>query len=461
MFQCRSLSATITSSLGHERGEGDAQMPVPQLILSLQCDRPLQAPSRHVLSSLEEVRFGRGEPGAVRSGRTLTLTIADPRMSTDHGRLVRRDGVWHLDDPASKNGSVLNGAQARRGVIGDNDVLELGHTFFLFRLAPAAPGGGDLSSDELQTPTPELATFAGGLAESYARLSRVAPTDVPVLISGETGTGKELVANALHVLSGRKGRFVPVNCGALPETLVEAELFGAKRGAFSGATVDRPGLVRGADGGTLFLDEIAELRPSSQAAFLRVLQEHEVMPLGDTRPVKVDVRFCAATHRRLDEMVEAGTFRRDLHARLFGFTVDIPPLRQRREDLGLVIRALLKRRPGGDRATFTPAAARLLHTYDWPNNVRELERALQSAVPLAAGRPIDVVDLPESLLRPPREPVAVENPADENRLRERLVSLLTDHHGNVAAVARELGKDRMQIHRWVRRFGIDLEQFRS
>src|SRR5439155_2272321 len=133
----------------------------------------------------------------------------------------------------------------------------------------------------------------------YSRLARVADTDVPVLVFGETGTGKELVARALHQLSQRRGPFVAVNCGALPETLVEAELFGARRGAFSGATADRPGLVRGADGGTLFLDEIAELRATSQAAFLRVLQEREVHAIGDTRPVKDDVRFCSAQHRDL------------------------------------------------------------------------------------------------------------------------------------------------------------------
>ena len=442
-----------------------AEAPVAeaQLILSLHCDHPTWPPSRHLLAGLDEVRFRRGATGWERRAKVLELSIDDPRMSTAHGRLVRRGDAWHLDDPGSKNGCILNGALVRAGILGDQDVLELGHTVLLLRLAPAIPAPLDLGADELAPPTADLATFSGALADAYARLARIAATDVPVLVFGETGTGKELVAQALHTLSRRKGPFVAVNCGALPETLVEAELFGAKRGAFSGATSDRPGLVRGADGGTLFLDEIAELRPSSQAALLRVLQEREVLSIGDTRAVKVDVRFCAATHRDLEEMVERGTFRRDLYSRLFGFTIDMPPLRHRREDLGLVIRALLARRPGGASASFTPGAARLLYAYHYPHNVRELERSLASAVALAEGRAIDVADLPEALRRgPPRPaPAAAQGASDDDRLREELRALLVTHKGNVAAVARVFGKDRMQIHRWVRRFEFDLESFRS
>jgi transcriptional regulator with PAS, ATPase and Fis domain len=436
----------------------------PQLIVSLHCDRPSLPPSRHLLAGLDEVQFGRGPSGFERTGKVLRLRIDDPRMSTDHGRLLRRGDAWHIDDPSSKNGCVLNGSFTRSGVVGDHDILELGHTFLVFRLATVVPGPLDVSADKLESPTADLATFNGDLAASYARLAKVAATDVPVLVFGETGTGKELVARALHQLSQRRGPFVAVNCGALPETLVEAELFGARKGAFSGATTDRPGLVRGADTGTLFLDEIAELRASSQAALLRVLQEREVLPLGETRAVRVDVRFCAATHRHLEDMVESGGFRRDLYSRLYGFTIDMPPLRHRREDLGLMIRALLARRPGGDRATFTPAAARLLLRHDWPHNVRELERALASAVALADGRAIDVADLPEPIVRGPTRlpaPTQAGSPAtDDAALRSELVALLEEHNGNVAAVARAFGKDRMQIHRWVRRFALDLDSFR-
>jgi transcriptional regulator with AAA-type ATPase domain len=453
-------SSTITSVSMGRGPTHEAPVPVSELVLSMCCDRPMTAPSRHVLTGLDEVRFGRGDAKMTRDARRLTLRIPDPRMSSDHGRLVRDGAAWRLDDPSSKNGCILNGELTRTEVLGDGDVLELGHTFFLFRLAAAAPGAPDLDADALTPPAPDLATFAGGLAESYARLARVADTDVPVLVFGETGTGKELVARAVHALSARKGPFVAVNCGALPETLVEAELFGAKRGAFSGATADRPGLVRGADGGTLFLDEIAELRASSQAAFLRVLQEREVMPLGDTRAQKVDVRFVAATHRKLDDLVQSGGFRRDLYARLFGFTIELPPLRARREDLGLLVRALLARRPGGVSASFTPAAARMLHAYDWPLNVRELEKVLASAVALAKGRAIDVADLPDVVRTPPAPSSAATSSSGDDALKAKLVALLETHRGNIAAVARAVGKDRMQVHRWVRRFAIDLDAFR-
>ncbi|MCE9576501.1 MAG: sigma 54-interacting transcriptional regulator [Deltaproteobacteria bacterium] len=442
----------------------EAPMPVPQLVLSMRCDQPTAAPSRHRLDGLDEVRFGRGPALVERDvrARRLTIRLPDPRMSSDHGRLVREGDTWVLDDPASKNGCVWNGTLTRRELLGDGDVLELGHTFFLMRVASPAPGAPDLDALALAPAAPELVTFAGGLAESYARLARVGPTDVPVLIVGETGTGKELVARAVHTLSGRRGPFVAVNCGALPETLVEAELFGARKGAFSGATGDRPGLVRGADGGTLFLDEIAELRASSQAAFLRVLQEHEVLPLGETRAIKVDVRFCAATHRHLDDMVKAGGFRDDLYARLYGYTIELPPLRARREDLGLLVRALLLRRPGGERATFTPAAVRLLFAHDWPHNVRELEKTLAAAVALADGRAIDVGDLGDLARRvATARPVATTAPlTGDDALRARLRALLETHQGNIAAVARAIGKDRMQIHRWARRLAIDLDAYR-
>ncbi len=456
---------TITSvSLGRGATDDEVPIPVPQLIISLDCDHPLTPPSRHLLDGLDDVTFGRGERLIRRDGRSLALRLPDPRMSSDHGRLVRENGGWILDDPRSKNGCVVNGHMTRRRALVDGDILELGHTFCLFRVAPASSGGPDLGADELAAASPDLASFAGDLERAFLRIARIAATDVPVLILGETGTGKEVVARAVHEMSERRGPFVAVNCGALSATLLEAELFGARKGSFSGATVDRPGLVRAAEGGTLFLDEIAELRPASQAAFLRVLQEREVVSIGDTRPTKVDVRFAAATHRQLDDMIDGGTFRRDLYARLYGYVVELPPLRQRREDLGLLVRALLRRIPGGDRAKLTAAAARLLFRHDWPLNVRELEKALASAVALAEGRAILPEDLPEPVRREPalRPPIAGASPPvlDDDALRARLVALLESNEGNVAAVARAMGKERMQIHRWARRFQLDLDSYR-
>jgi DNA-binding NtrC family response regulator len=485
------VSENTLSSISLGRGSiEDPSRPRPQLIWLTECDEPLAPSSRHVLDDLDVVTLGRGPRSVRRLGaeRTLELRVSDRRMSGDHARIVRRGAGWLLEDRNSKNGCIVNGALVPRAMLAPGDVIELGHTFFLYVDAPApAEAALDMEARDLPAPTPTLTTFVAGLERQFAALSRISDTTVPVVLLGETGTGKEIVARALHELSNRPGPFVAVNCGALPETLIESELFGHKKGAFSGAVADRPGFVRSADTGTLFLDEIGELPPASQVAFLRVLQEHEVIPVGDTRPVKVDARLCAATHRDLDAMVEDGQFRRDLYARLFGFVLELPPLRHRRADFGILLASLLRRIPGGERLTLTPAALRAMLRHDWPLNVRELEKCLVAAVALADNKPIELDHLPPNLRRrisspsqppplasppggipvtPPGMPslrsLAASPPIDpeEVQLRDRLVELLTAHDGNVAAVARAMGKGRMQIHRWARRFGIELESFR-
>jgi sigma-54 dependent transcriptional regulator, acetoin dehydrogenase operon transcriptional activator AcoR len=468
----QSTISSVTLGRSHS-GERDIRSPRPQLFTLLDCDHPLRPPSRHLLDDVDEVTFGRGntEFRRDRDARRLQLRVPDGRMSVDHARLVRVHGRWLLEDLGSKNGCVVNGNLTRRSLITDGDLFELGHTFFLFREAPVgSDAAADVAADQLAAPLPLLATFVAGLEASYAALARVARAQVSVLVLGETGTGKEVVAQALHQLSGRTGPLVPVNCGALPETLIEAELFGHRKGAFSGAVSDRPGLVRSADGGTLFLDEIGDLPAESQVAFLRVLQEQEVVPVGESRPVRVDLRVCAATHRNLDQLVEAGEFRRDLAGRLMGLVVELPPLRGRREDLGLLIGALLRRVPGSEQVSLAPAALRALFRHDWPVNVRELDKCLSTAVALAGGRTIDREHLPASLRGvgsaaapaaspsgPAGEPA---KPSADDRLRAHLEELLVVHEGNVAAVARAMGKGRMQIHRWARRFGLDLESYR-
>ena len=459
-------ASTITSvTLG--RGHGaDPQRRRQVLLKLIECDEPRAPASRHLLETVDVVEVGRGDRGATRDGLTLRIRIPDKRMSAVHARLTRTEAGWLLDDLDSKNGCIVNGTLTGRAVLAHGDVVELGHTFFLYREIPAPPEAvPDATVAALPAPTPPLATFVASLERGFASLARIARTPVAVVLLGETGTGKEVVARALHDLSGRPGQFVAVNCGALPETLLEAELFGHKRGAFSGAISDRPGLIRSSDRGTLFLDEVGELPPESQVAFLRVLQEQEVVPVGDERPIKVDTRLCAATHRDLDDLVATGKFRRDLYARMFGLVLELPPLRDRVEDLGILVAALLARIPGGDRATLTPAAVRALIRYDWPLNIRELEKCLVAAIALAGDDPVDVDHLPPPVRRPrPRasvpsdgEPLSSEDAA----IRDQLVALLTTHDGNVTAVARALGKGRMQIHRWAKRFGIDLESFRS
>jgi transcriptional regulator with GAF, ATPase, and Fis domain len=259
-----------------------------------------------------------------------------------------------------------------------------------------------------------------------------------------------------------------VNCGALPTALVESLLFGHVKGAFSGATRDEVGFVRSAEGGTLFLDEIGDLPPASQAALLRVLQEHEVIPVGATRALKVDVRVVAATHRALESAVSPGVFRADLLARLRGYTHRLPPLAERMADMGTVLADVLTHvaGPRAARLTLTPEAARLLFRHEWPLNIRELQQAMAAAVALATEDVIDVPHLPAEVVAPKRSSPAPRAPAvpakgeEDDGLRDRLVALLHEHDGNVTAVGRALGKAPAQIHRWMKRFAIDPDTYR-
>ena len=447
---------------------------VPLLYVLLECDRPLAGSSRHRLDGIDRVELGRADGrSATRQGSVLTIGVPDGRMSQRHARLVRRGDGWVAEDAGSKNGLLVAGERRDRAALVDGAVLELGHTLFLYREVAPPDGPPDLDAAAL----PEhggLRTLVPELSRALADLAAVAATQSSILVLGETGTGKELTARAVHQLAGRSGEFVAVNCGALPDALVESELYGHRRGAFSGAEQDRPGLVRSADRGTLFLDEIADLPLASQAALLRVLQEREVTPVGATQPIPVDLEVVAATHHDLAERVERGAFRRDLYARLAGFTVRLPPLRERREDLGLLLAALLPRVARGDEPAprLSCAAARALLEHDWPLNVRELESCLRVAAALARGGPIRLEHLPEAVRAPGggaapgrgagRADDAAGGPLSpaDQALRDELCALLGEHRGNVSAVARATGKARVQIRRWLRRYGLDPEQFR-
>ncbi len=453
---------------------------VPHLFEVLDCNAPQRPPARHSLEGVDEVVLGRSEErSAAREGRTLRLGIPDPGMSATHARLHREGERFRLEDAGSRNGSFVNGVEERERVLADRDVLELGHTALLFRASVPSGGAPDCDAGSLPHPAPDLATLVHPLWLELQRLPAIARSAVPVVIRGETGTGKEVVARALHALSGRRGAFVAVNCGAIAPTLLESELFGHRKGAFSGALESRPGLVRAAEGGTLFLDEIGDLPAAAQAAFLRVLQEKQVLAVGSTEAAAVDVRVLAATHVDLEAAVAAGRFRADLFARLSGFTVHLPPLRWRREDLGLLVAALLRKLAPqrAARITFTCEAARALLRHRFPMNVRELEKCLESALVLAPEGCIDLQHLPPSVrgvdevgseLAPDLRDLVAAEPAppprplsaEDSRHREDLIVLLREHRGNVAAVARVLGKARMQVHRWARRYALRLGDFR-
>ena len=462
------LGVTLSHADAERRRTGLAE-PHPLLVLSLECSRPHALSARWSLAGLAAVHLGRGsERRSDRTSTELTIRVPDRWMSSRHARIENSFGRWVLVDTDSKNGTVVNGQATRRAVLTDGDLIELGHTVFLFleRVAMHDDDPRDVDLAGAALVSPGLATLLPEYARELQRLRDVAASDIPVLIEGESGTGKELLARAVHTLSGRPGQFVAVNCGALPANLVESELFGYKKGAFSGAQDDRPGLVRSADGGTLCLDEIGDLPAASQAALLRVLQEREVMPVGGTRPVPVDLRVVAATHRDLDDMIAAGHFRHDLFARLAGFRIEIPSLSERRTDLGLLIGLLHGRIFPATAATphpgFDVEAARMLLRYPWPLNVRELEQTLGTAAVLAKTQEVTPDHLPEAVRtgRAPGAPKPAQLTEADQKQRDDLVAMLREHHGNVSAVARAMGKDRKQIQRWLKRFGLDTHEYR-
>jgi DNA-binding NtrC family response regulator len=393
-----------------------------------------------------------------RGRRSLTLQVPDARMSARHAVLKRDADGWICEDLGSRNGTFVDGERIKDAPLGDSSRIVLGHTVFWFRgaIAPLEGQPADVDSGSFGFGASGLGTLVPALERDFRALDEVARARLPILVEGESGTGKEVLARAIHRLSRRAGELVAVNCGALPPNLVESELFGHVKGSFSGAVQDRPGLVRSADGGTLFLDEIGDLPLSSQPALLRVLQERTVLAVGATRPVKVDLSVIAATHRDVAAMVARQLFREDLFARLAGFRFRLPPLRERKEDLGILVASLLQR--DAPATTLSPAAILQLLVYNWPRNIRELEHTLTSARVLAAGGPIEPAHLPASLTQP--QSAASGTHLDQDERRTRLTALLESHRGNVSAVARELGTTRMQVHRWAKRYGLDLEKYR-
>jgi DNA-binding NtrC family response regulator len=426
------------------------------LTVSFQAKKPLALPVRHLLPEKGQVVVGRAANSSDEGERNIR--IDDDFVSTVHFSLEKSYNRWVLQNHSRKNGTFVDGAEvdANGCSLRDGALIEIGRSYLVFRAAgPVA-----------QTPlAQEHFTLNDSYASGLNALARMMTTPHPIVLRGESGTGKEVLANSIHRLSKRPGAFQPVNCAALPAGIIESELFGYKKGAFANAYEDRLGLIRAADRGTLFLDEIGDLPLEVQGRFLRVLAEGEVTPLGATRAVKVDFRLLAATHRDLEEMAEAGTFRPDLLARIGGFTLQVPPLRERLEDLGALVSALVRRHAPekAHQITFSRDAARALVHYPWPLNVRELERALSVAINLSGHGRIDLPHLPRTLLESPADrsetPTRVL-PKDHETRKSELIAAMREHKGNVAAVARVYGCARTQIHRWLSRYQIDPADYR-
>jgi len=296
-------------------------------------------------------------------------------------------------------------------------------------------------------------------------ISRLKDTRTPVLIAGESGTGKELVARAIHFRGAMaQTPFIAVDCGSLVPTLMESELFGYEKGAFTGAMKSKAGLFQAANGGTIFLDEIGELPLEMQAKLLRVLQEREVRPVGSNAPINVDVRVIAATNRDLETAYREGTFRKDLYFRLNVVTVHLPALRERRSDIPMLVHHFLNRYAPGGNLQVTPAAMKSLLQYEWPGNVRELENCVARAVALGDRQIIDVADLPPAIRTETGESsqrVAVENNslsttalADMERMT--ILKVFEQAHGDKALAGRMLGISRATLYRKLKRYNISL-----
>ncbi|NUO54907.1 MAG: sigma 54-interacting transcriptional regulator [Polyangiaceae bacterium] len=463
-------------------------------------------------------------PAYLLSERELTIgrdpacgiCVPEGAVSRQHARIHFEGGSWIISDLGSRNGTLVDGQFVSDLVLEDLHEIRVGDAIFKFVAGGAESfaririDGAVLDETGGVGGVKSVTGIVGGhqVRTLLRALHRVAKSEISVVVLGESGTGKELFARELHAASGRRGSFQAVNCAAIPGSLLESELFGYKRGAFSGADRDKVGIVRAADGGTLFLDEIGDMPLEAQAKLLRVLQSKEIIPVGATGPERVDVRVVCATHRNLAVLQKEGRFRGDLFARLNEYSLALPPLRERKEDIYALVTSMLARHNRTDTFVSFPFMTGLLH-YDWPFNVRELEATIKRAVALFEGNTFDTEQLPDTVKLameayasreafaessgsavpkagrattppPPMSPAIDRMPPDRTApavfhpppypaapprdsgppTEEELRSLLALHKGNVAAVGREFGKERMQVHRWLKRYGIDVSQYR-
>jgi DNA-binding NtrC family response regulator len=326
-----------------------------------------------------------------------------------------------------------------------------------------APGSPDVATEDSGSGAPPEGIIGrtAGMLAVYKQIAYATDSAAPVLIQGESGTGKELVARAIHVHGKRAARpFVAVNCGAITETLLESELFGHVRGAFTGAIADRKGVFEQAHSGTVFLDEIGDMPPAMQVKLLRVLQDGEVRPVGGNRSIQTDARVVAATNVDLDRSVADQRFRQDLYYRLSVIVIHLPPLRERREDIPLLIEQFVRNASGrtGRHVTVSPEAIAALASCRWPGNVRELENTIERLVVFSRGR-IELQDLPDTVLAAPslEERMFQDLPALDELERRYLVHVLAAVGGNRSRAAEALGIDRRTLYRMAERFGIALK----
>jgi transcriptional regulator with PAS, ATPase and Fis domain len=415
------------------------------------------------------------------------LVINDLALSRHHCRLDVGPHQTLLTDIDSLNGTLVNDVPIRSHALAEGDQIRIGDSILLFVAgqpapAPASqPGSTAIAALFVDAGTAPQMQFTSDrtivhdligesepMRDIYRRIGRAAPTDSTVLIQGESGTGKELVARAIHANSERaRGPFVAINCAALPEGLMESELFGHEKGAFTGAIGQKRGRIELGDGGTIFFDEIGELPLPLQAKLLRVLQERTIERVGGARSVPVNIRVVAATNRDLSLAAKDGSFRQDLFYRLNVVNLEVPPLRERQDDLPLLITYFVRKHAARSRrkvrGVTREARARLI-AYGWPGNVRELENAIERALVLGSGEWVEAEDLPEYLLEGPPTSKREDDGyhvAVSDAKRRVIRDALQRAGGNVAKAARQLGLQPTYLHRLIRNLGVRDDQDES
>ncbi len=412
------------------------------------------------------------------------ITLDDARASRHHAtfHVSSRTARVRVADEESRNGTWVNGERVDEAWLEDGDVIRLADSHLLFRVQPADEDDADIAG---------LVGTAPAVRALRSTLSRVASHDVVVLITGQSGTGKEVAARAIHELSDREGPFVAINCAAIPEQLAESQLFGHKAGAFTGASQDHEGLFRAAHHGTVFLDEIGDLPTPLQPKLLRALEERAVVPVGVTAAIPFDARVVAATNVSLASAIADGEFRGDLYARLAEFEVALPRLRDRREDVLLLMRDAFD---AHELPPMDPELVALLLLHPWPFNVRELRAVARELAVRGGDKDALTAAMVSHRLAAPLDPdetaVTDEGTAPGRRSsanvagstagstadgkrgssgsgrtappnREELEAILARCQGNVRAIARETGRSRMQVYRWVEQHGLDLADYRD
>ncbi|MBI2894063.1 MAG: sigma 54-dependent Fis family transcriptional regulator [Deltaproteobacteria bacterium] len=405
------------------------------------------------------------------------VVVHDETVSRYHCKIVIEGDSYILHDLDSTNGTFINRVRVREAFLKPDCVITAGKTEIHF--APLDEKVRIVPSEK--TRFGEVIGRNVKLREIYGILEKIAPTDATVVVEGETGTGKEVVARSIHDASRRKdGPFMVFDCGAVPENLIESELFGHEKGSFTGAIMTRQGIFELANGGTVFLDELGELRVDLQPKLLRVLEQREVKRVGGAKPIKVDVRVIAATNRNLEEEVRAARFREDLFYRLSVVRLVLPPLRDRKEDIPLLVKHFLKnllcnKARGDERKVNSISRDSMdrLVEYDWPGNIRELVNMIERAVSFCDSDTIEVEDLPEQISMPRQiavasggggggAPAAVDDvPFKEAKERwvssfekDYILHLLRKNAMNISHAAREADIDRKYFRKLMRKYGI-------